>query len=248
VATYGAGHNAGAGHSDGGTWHPTGEHRADYEAGDVRFSADGAAFSVVSAAGDPPTGVLRLPMSGRHNVENAVGVYAAARHLGVSHEAIAHAFETFRGVKRRQEPRGEPGGVLIIDDFAHHPTAVRETIAGIRERYAGRRLWSVFEPRSNTSRRNTYQAEYEGAFRGSDRVVLRVPEPHDKVPADQRLDVEAIVRHVEAGGTPAHALPAADDIADLIVRDARAGDVVLVMSNGSFGGLIPALLDRLARR
>jgi UDP-N-acetylmuramate: L-alanyl-gamma-D-glutamyl-meso-diaminopimelate ligase len=230
VATYGA-HSAAS---------------ADYRATDVSTSPNGLHFHLHAPRGEVTD--LLLPMSGRHNVENAVGVYAAARQLGVEPESIAKAFESFRGVKRRQEPRGEPGGVLIIDDFAHHPTAVRETIAGIRERYTGRRLWAVFEPRSNTSRRNTYQAEYESAFGGADVVTLQTPEPHDKVPADQQLDVSAIVRAASLRGIEASALPDAKSIQQHIVRGARRNDVILVMSNGSFGGLIPGVLDALAKR
>jgi UDP-N-acetylmuramate: L-alanyl-gamma-D-glutamyl-meso-diaminopimelate ligase len=186
-------------------------------------------------------------MSGRHNVENAAGVFAIARALGIAPGVIASGFATFRGVKRRQEPRGEPNGVLVIDDFAHHPTAVRETIAGVRERYAGRRLWAVFEPRSNTSRRNTYQAEYEAAFDGADVVTIRVPEPHDKVPVDQQLDVHAITRAIEQRGATANALADVDGIVRNITAQAKPGDVILVMSNGAFGGLIPSLLQALSR-
>lgn len=216
---------------------------ADVRAHDLRCGPDGVRFRIDGPRNESVE--LLLPMSGRHNVENAAGVYAAARALGVAPDAIAQAFATFRGVKRRQEPRGEPGGVLVIDDFAHHPTAVRETIAGVRERYAGRRLWAVFEPRSNTSRRNTYQSEYEAAFDGADMVTIRVPEPHDKVPADQQLDVNAVVRASERRGIRANAVVDVDAIVREITRDAKSGDVILVMSNGSFGGLIPALLSAL---
>ena len=216
---------------------------ADFRATNLRFSADGVRFHVDSL--QDSSAVLLLPMSGRHNVENATGVYAAARALGISPPAIARAFASFQGVKRRQEVRGEPGGVLVIDDFAHHPTAVRETMAGVRERYAGRRLWAVFEPRSNTSRRNTYQAEYERAFDGADVVMIQTPAPHDKVPADQQLDVSAIVRATTTRGIRASAFATVDEIESAIVRDVQRGDVLLVMSNGSFGGLIPRLLSGL---
>jgi UDP-N-acetylmuramate: L-alanyl-gamma-D-glutamyl-meso-diaminopimelate ligase len=184
-------------------------------------------------------------MSGMHNVENAVGVYAAARSLGLTGEQAAAGLATFRGVKRRQEPRGEVGGVLVLDDFAHHPTAVRETVAGIRQRYAGRRLWAVFEPRSNTSRRNIHQAEYAAAFDQADVVLLRRPEPHDQVPADQQLDADAIVGTIRARGIEAQAMSEVPGMVELIARQARPGDVVLVMSNGAFGGLIPSLLAAL---
>jgi UDP-N-acetylmuramate: L-alanyl-gamma-D-glutamyl-meso-diaminopimelate ligase len=216
---------------------------ADYRAMDVRFSEAGAHL-VIEGPGGERAPVL-LPMSGWHNVENAVGVYAAASSLGLTGAEIAEGFASFLGVKRRQEPRGEVGGILVLDDFAHHPTAVRETVAGIRQRYAGRRLWAVFEPRSNTSRRNIHQAEYAEAFDDADVVVVRRPEPHDKVPADQQLDVDAVVSDIAGRGMAAHALAEVPEMVELIARGARPGDVVLVMSNGAFGGLIPSLLAAL---
>jgi UDP-N-acetylmuramate: L-alanyl-gamma-D-glutamyl-meso-diaminopimelate ligase len=223
---------------------------ADFRAADVAFSSDGARFRVVGPGGGNEA--LLLPMSGYHNIENAVGVYAAARSLGLTHDVIARGFASFRGVKRRQEPRGEIGGVLVIDDFAHHPTAVRETIEGIRQRYAGRRLWAVFEPRSNTSRRNIHQAEYDVAFDRADAVTIRLPEPHDKVPADQQLDVPAIVKSLGARGIAATTLADVGGMVKQVSADAKPGDVILVMSNGAFGGFIPLLLsalqERLARR
>ncbi|MCU0636738.1 MAG: Mur ligase family protein [Gemmatimonadaceae bacterium] len=216
---------------------------ADYIGRDAAFSASGARFTIDGPAGESTT--LTLPMSGYHNLENATGVYAVARSLGLSPEEIARGFATFAGVKRRQEPRGEPGGVLVIDDFAHHPTAVRETILAIRQRYPTRRLWAVFEPRSNTSRRNIHQAEYAAAFDQADAVVLRLPEPHDKVPVDQQLDVPAIVRDVAARGIAAFAHAEVPALVAHVTAGARPGDVVLVMSNGAFGGFIPAVLAGL---
>src|SRR5439155_22208771 len=153
----------------------------------VAFAADGARFRVTEPGG--VSAPLLLPMSGHQNVENAIGVYAIGRGLSLSTEQIAAGFATFQGVKRRQEIRAEIGGVMVIDDFAHHPTAVRQTIEGIRLRYADRRLWAVFEPRSNTSRRNIHQEEYATSFTGAARVSIKVPEPHDQVPAAEQLDV-----------------------------------------------------------
>jgi UDP-N-acetylmuramate: L-alanyl-gamma-D-glutamyl-meso-diaminopimelate ligase len=135
--------------------------------------------------------------------------------------------------------------VLVIDDFAHHPTAVRETIAGIRQRYADRRLWAVFEPRSNTSRRNIHQREYASAFDGAALASIRVPEPHDKVPVEEQLDIARVVDELRTHGIQADASPDVDVLVKRVVGRARPGDVVLVMSNGSFGGFIPALLDGL---
>jgi UDP-N-acetylmuramate: L-alanyl-gamma-D-glutamyl-meso-diaminopimelate ligase len=172
-------------------------------------------------------------------------VYAAARSLGLTPREIVQALSTFRGVKRRQEPRGEVDGVLVIDDFAHHPTAVRETIGGIRKRYRERRVWAVFEPRSNTSRRNIHQAEYSAAFDDADVVTIRLPEPHDKVPLDQQLDVPAVVAELASRGIVANALADVADIVDHVASGSTRNDVILVMSNGAFGGLIPMLLAAL---
>jgi UDP-N-acetylmuramate: L-alanyl-gamma-D-glutamyl-meso-diaminopimelate ligase len=219
---------------------------ADVEARDVRYDESGARFVVHSSGSEVAD--VRLPLSGRHNVENAAGVFAAARSLGVPADNITAGLASFRGVKRRQEVCGEPGGVLVLDDFAHHPTAVRETLAGVRARYAGRRVWAVFEPRSNTSRRNVHQAEYAAAFDAADTVILKVPEPHDKVPAGERLDMDAVVREIAARGAQACALADVPEIVELVVSRARPGDVVLVMSNGAFGGLIPMLVEALAKR
>ena len=166
----------------------------------------------------------------------------------MSPNEITDGLASFRGVKRRQEPRGEIGGVLVIDDFAHHPTAVRETIEGIRQRYPDRRLWAVFEPRSNTSRRNIHQAEYAESFDHADVVTIRVPEPHDQVPADQQLDVHAIVEQLRARGIAANALSDVAEMTRLVSSEARANDLILVMSNGSFGGFIPSLLEALEQR
>src|SRR5919201_2087493 len=175
--------------------------KADYRADNEIFTPEGVTFRMYARRAKATE--LRLPMSGYHNVENAAGVYAAARALGLSHQEIARGFRTFKGVKRRQEERGEIGGVLVVDDFAHHLTAVRETIEGIRQRYPDRRLWAVFEPRSNTSRRNIHQREYAASFVGADVATIREPEPHDKVPADQQLNVRTIVEELNGHGITA---------------------------------------------
>ena len=219
---------------------------ADYSTRDLRFGPEGARFTIVEPRGD--AGEFLLPMSGHHNVENAVGVYALARSLGLSADQVREGFATFAGVKRRQEIRGEPGGVLVLDDFAHHPTAVRETITAIRLRYPERRLWAVFEPRSNTSRRNIHQEEYAVAFDGAARASIRVPEPHDKVPVDEQLDINKVVAILNDRGIQADASPDVDVLVTRVIEESQAGDVVLVMSNGAFGGFIPTLLTGLQRR
>ena len=220
--------------------------KADYRADNEEFSAEGARFRLHSAT--DKGGDILLPMSGYHNIENAAGVYAAARALGLSHKEIARGFASFAGVKRRQEIRDEIGGVMIMDDFAHHPTAVRETIEGIRQRFPERRLWAVFEPRSNTSRRNIHQAEYVNALAGADLATIREPETHDKVPANEQLNVPAIVSELGQRGVIANSSASVDELIAHVGDEARPNDLILVMSNGSFGGLITSVLQRLSQR
>ena len=136
----------------------------------------------------------------------------------------------------------------MIDDFAHHPTAVRETIEAIHERYPDRRLWAVFEPRSNTSRRNIHQKEYAASFVDADLATIREPEPHDKVPAEQQLSVGTIVKELNAQGIVAESSADVPELVRRVGDNARPGDLILVMSNGAFGGFIPLLLERLGRR
>ena len=219
---------------------------AAYVARDVRFGPEGAHFSIKGPDGD--SGALVLPMGGLHNVENAVGVYAVARAVGLSADQVRSGFASFAGIKRRQEIRGEPAGVLVIDDFAHHPTAVRETIDAVRLRYPDRRLWAVFEPRSNTSRRNIHQEEYARAFTGAARASIRVPEPHDKVPANEQLNIPRVVQALQASGIEADADPDVNVLVERLTHEARRGDVLLVMSNGSFGGLIERVMEGLEGR
>ena len=218
---------------------------ADYAARDLSLGPDGARFDVLERG--RPLGTATLPGGGAHNVENALGVVAVTRDLGLAFDEIAPGLATFAGVRRRQEPRGEIGGVMVVDDFAHHPTAVRETIAAIRARYPGRRLWAVFEPRSNTSRRRLHQQEYVEALAGAPCVALKVPEAHDMVPAEQRLDAGWVVAELRGRGVEARAEADVDRLVQAVAEGARPGDVVLVMSNGAFGGFIDRLLAALRR-
>ncbi|MCU0699864.1 MAG: Mur ligase family protein [Myxococcaceae bacterium] len=219
---------------------------AEVTASDVRLGPEGARFVVVEQG--TPRGDFLLPLAGRHNLENALGVYACARGLGLSPDEVRAGFASFEGVKRRQEVRGEPGGVIVIEDFAHHPTAVRETIAAVRSRWPGRPLWAVFEPRSNTSRRSLHQAEYARSFTGAARASIKVPERHDKIPPGEELDVPRLANELGAAGIPSVAAATVPELVDEVVRDAKPGDLVLVMSNGGFGGFIDTVLTRLSAR
>ncbi|NOK07940.1 UDP-N-acetylmuramate:L-alanyl-gamma-D-glutamyl-meso-diaminopimelate ligase [Corallococcus exercitus] len=219
---------------------------ADYTPRNLSFGPEGARFNVLEKGKD--LGTVTLPMSGAHNVENALAVIAAARGLGLTFAEIQQGLSTFQGVKRRQEVRAEIEGVLVVDDFAHHPTAVRETIAAIRHRYPDRRLWAIFEPRSNTSRRNIHQEDYAHAFPGAARASLKVPERHDKVPEGEELNVPKLIEALKGQGIAADGATDVQTLVDRVASEAKAGDVLLVMSNGAFGGFIEKLLTALKAR
>lgn len=193
-------------------------------------------------------GELFLPMSGWGNRFDALAVTAVALDLGVPFEAVAEGFASFRGMKRRQELVGEARGVAVIDDYAHHPTAVRVTLDAVRERYPGRRLVAVFEPRSNSSRRKVFEHPYTEALAAADAVFLSAPPLRHNDTADDFLDADAVVAAVAERDTPAHAFPdAASLLPDLVasLRKSNRETVVLVMSNGSFDGLPRKLIERL---
>lgn len=188
---------------------------------------------------------LPLSLAGDHNRSNAAAVLAAARYLGVDDATLARAFASFRGVKRRMEVRGEAGGVMVLDDFAHHPTALRVTLHAIRERYPGRRVWAVFEPRSNTTRRNVFQRELADALACADAVAIGRVNRAQELPAQERLDTQRLVADLQAAGRPATQADRVEDLVDQLCRQLRAGDIVAVFSNGDFDGLHDKLLTAL---
>ena len=199
-----------------------------------------------------------LPLGGTFNRHNALAVAAVALNEGVDLAVIAEALGTFRGMARRQEPKGEAGGVLVVDDFAHHPTAVAATITAVRERWAerfeptpdgpGGRLVAVFEPRSNSSRRKTFEARYGDSFDAADRVFLSAPPHRHNDDARDFLDPAVVARTAGLRGTPTDVFDDADALLAPLVAALRPGDVALVMSNGSFDGLVGRLVAALDAR
>jgi UDP-N-acetylmuramate: L-alanyl-gamma-D-glutamyl-meso-diaminopimelate ligase len=191
---------------------------------------------------------VALETPGAINARNALGVLLIAVAAGVGWEEGAAALAEFRGVRRRQEVVGTEGGVTVIDDFAHHPTAVAGTLAALRERYPGRRLRAVFEPRSNTSRRRVFQDEFIAALAGGDEAVLAAvfTKASDPIPPEERLDPEALVAALAARGVPARLIDGVPAIRDYLIASARPGDVIVVMSNGAFGGLPRLVAEGLA--
>jgi len=197
--------------------------------------------------GRPALG-LTIPMVGAHNVANTLAVLAALDHIGLEAERLAEPLTRFEGVRRRQEVRGVKAGVTVLDDFAHHPTAVRETLAAIRGAYPGQRLVAVFEPRTNTSRRNVFQQDYAAAFDQADLILIREAPGLEKILPSERFSSARLVQDLEARGRSAIYFPDTDHLlADLLGR-LESGDMVLIMSNGGFDGLHARLLEALAKR
>lgn len=192
---------------------------------------------------------FRTTLSGRHNVLNALADAVIARLRGVSAEEIQKGLETFRGIKRRMEVRGVERGVTVIDDFAHHPTAIATTLAGARKRYPGQRIWALFEPRSISSSRKEFESGYIDAFHGADRVIVGPLFHRERYETryglDKMMSVETISARLNTDGIPSEQIDDFDVIADRVAREAGEGDVVLVMSSGAFGGVHEKILERL---
>ncbi|HSS44631.1 MAG TPA: UDP-N-acetylmuramate--L-alanine ligase [Thermoanaerobaculia bacterium] len=217
--------------------------RADFRAAEITHHAQGTDFTLLESG----TPVVRLssPLSGLHNVRNALGAIALVRGLGLSEAEIARSLPRFEGVRRRLEPKGEANGILLVDDFAHHPTAVRGTLEAARQRFGARRLWAVFEPRSNTAGRKLFEEEYAGAFSGADALVIAPVFHAKRLPPDGKIDRERLVRRFAREGRPAFAPHSVEEIPEILRRHARPGDVLILMSSGAFGGLPERLLGML---
>jgi len=210
---------------------------ARWRIANLRAANGESSFEIVRGGGVECTATLRVP--GAINARNALGVYVLARRLGLRGDEILPGLRSFTGVARRQELVGEFNGIALIDDFAHHPTAVAGSIAAIRQHYPGRRLWAVFEPRSNTSRRKVFQREYVDAFAAADRVIIGgvFQKQTDAVSADELFSPDQLASNLNARGIKARAYPEIETIVVGLTRNAKPGDVILLMSNGSFGGL-----------
>jgi len=208
-------------------------------ASDLQISEEGSRFVV----GDT---VFTIPLCGELNVRNALAVIGVARHCGVGDKQIQSAFSSFKGIKRRMQVRGEAGGITVVDDFAHHPTAIAETLKALRARYPGRRLWAVFEPRSNTTRRAVFQQPLVAAFRSADFVVVAQVARLEQIPPAERLDPEQLMVDLRADGKSAEYLPDVESIVGYISTQAQEGDVIAVLSNGGFGGIHERLLTALS--
>jgi UDP-N-acetylmuramate: L-alanyl-gamma-D-glutamyl-meso-diaminopimelate ligase len=216
---------------------------ADWRASEIQPAADGVAFEL-TVRGER-LGHVRLPMFGAHNVQNALAALAAGAATGLTVDEMIPAFTGFKGVRRRLELRGVVSGISVYDDFAHHPTAILETLRAIRWSRPTGRLWAIFEPRSATSCRRVFQADFARAFAESpaDEIII-APVFRATLPEDERLSVPDLVEAVTRAGRRTRTLPV-PDIVDAVATEAREGDVVVIMSNGGFEGIHDTLLARL---
>jgi UDP-N-acetylmuramate: L-alanyl-gamma-D-glutamyl-meso-diaminopimelate ligase len=209
------------------------------------FAIDGETMRFRVAHRGKLFGTFGLVATGRHNVLNSMAAMIVAQGRGITAEEIAKGLATFRSVKRRMDVKGEIGGVLVVDDFAHHPTAVKATIEAARARWPGRRLWAILEPRSNSMRRKVFQDTLPKSLALGDRVILGSVFRPQQLGGENRLDPETVAESVRALGKDARVFPSSDDIAEYLGAEAKPGDLLLIMSNGSFDGLCEKVLKKL---
>ena len=226
---------------------PYGLGRGDgWRAGDIVEGESGASF-ILRVDGQRRER-MEVPMSGRHNVQNTLAALAVADHVGLPPERATGLLGGFSGVARRMQVRGVAAGITVIDDFAHHPTEVGETVYATRRRYPQSALVAVFEPRTNTSRRSFFQKRYEESFEGADRVVLVPPFDTTKIPKEERFDSSRLVTALQDRGQDATLCENADRVVDLLSGTLEDGDVVLIMSNGAFDDIHEKLLAEFSKR
>jgi UDP-N-acetylmuramate: L-alanyl-gamma-D-glutamyl-meso-diaminopimelate ligase len=218
-------------------------HSSDWCLGDVFIDPPWTIFEVLKAG--TRFGKFKTRLIGKHNLFNALPVVAMAHHLGVSAEVISGALETFEGIKRRQQIRGNKNRIIVMDDFAHHPTAVRETIEAVRTFYSQNRLIAVFEPRTNSSMRKVFQTVYPASFDFADLICIRQPPLLEKIPFNERFSSEQLVADLKKRGKDAQFYADTESIIEFLAREAKPGDLILIMSNGGFDNIHARLLDRL---
>lgn len=207
---------------------------------------DSEEFTVVKVLhGREMPATFETPLFGRHNISNCLSAVALAYTLGVPSDTLKKALKTFKGVKRRQEILGEKKGIMVMDDFAHHPTAVKETVRAVKRKYLHRRLVVVFEPRSNSSRRNIFQAQYAESFDDGDIIMIREPPMMEKIPMAERFSAEQLVSDLGKRELEAHCFADTDLLLAYLLSGIKAGDMVLIMSNGGFDNLHQRLLNAI---
>ncbi len=217
---------------------------------DVHYGTDKTTWSVLREG--KPWAKFSFSLAGEYNVLNATAAAALSADYGISISKISEALASFRSVKRRLEVRAEVNGVTVIDDFAHHPTAIAQTLTAVKTRYAGRRIWAVLEPRSNTLRRNVFQQELAKSLSVADKVVMAAVffKTTDSLKPEERLDTNHVISDLAHAGRDARTLGTVDEIVDFVASEARPGDVVTILSNGGFGNIyekLPAKLKSLTK-
>ncbi len=217
--------------------------RAAWKVTELKFEADRTRWSVEHQG--MKWAEFQFPLAGEYNVWNATAAAVLASNYGIAPATIAKALATFRSVKRRLEVKAQVNGITIIDDFAHHPTAIEQTLGALRERYRGARLWVVLEPRSNTLRRNVLQDALARSLALADEVIVAGVFRSDAIPAAERLDLNLVANEIQKHGKAARVLADADTIVGTIAPELRSGDVVAILSNGGFGGIYEKLPSRL---
>ncbi len=220
--------------------------QAYWRAVNVNFAEARTSWSMLRDGA--PWAELEFPLAGAYNVLNATAAAAMAADYGVEPTAVAEALRGFKSVKRRLEVKAEISGITVIDDFAHHPTAIAATLEALRTRYAGRRLWAIFEPRSNTLRRKVFEKDLVRSLALADEIVLASVFRPEAIPEDERLEPSAVVAKLRAMKKPARELADADAIVAAVVPELKQGDVVAILSNGGFGGIYDKLPQQLKNR
>ena len=223
--------------------------RANWRVANLRLDPGGTSWTVVRDG--QPWAQFEFSLAGEYNAWNATAAAALASSCGVSKKAIAEALGTFKSVKRRLEVKAQVNGITIIDDFAHHPTAIAGTLKALRARYSGARLWAILEPRSNTLRRRVLQTDLARSLALADEVIVANVFRSEAVPENERLELPALAAETKQNGRPIRLLADADAIVQTITPELRSGDVVAILSNGGFGGIyekLPARLRELANR
>jgi len=210
---------------------------------DLKIEANRTRWSILK--GGALWAEMEFPLAGEYNVRNATAAAALASACGISPDKIAAALKTFKSVKRRLEVKAQVKGITIIDDFAHHPTAIRETITALRARYPGARLWAILEPRSNTMRRKVLQDDLAESLALADEVIVAKIFKSEAIPESERLDLHRVIASIQRRGQRARILADADSIVDITAPEMRPGDVVVILSNGGFGGIYEKLPQRL---
>ena len=217
----------------------------EWQATKIETTAGGMAFDVLRS--DSSTGRFAIPLPGAFNVQNALGAIIVGRELEIPDEVIRRALSTFKSVKRRLEIRGEVNGIVVYDDFAHHPTAVHATLRAVRERHPDARVWAVFEPRSQTCRRRIFEQAFVESFDPADTIVIaRVYGASHLAPAET-LSPDRVAEGIQARGKRAFTFASTDEIVSFVANEARSGDHVVIMSNGGFDNIHNKLLERLRR-